>query len=72
MKKVPKHIASQYEDGSHGFRKEKRSQVRELKRILDKLRLGCAYFPCGEGPIEIIENQMNVILDAVSVKHWGK
>ena len=71
-KKVPKHISSQYEKGGHGFRSEKRQQLRYLKKVLDNFRTGCAYFPCGTVPVDNIEEQVAILQQSLSVKTWGR
>jgi hypothetical protein len=68
---VPKWLAKEY-GGAHEFRSLKRHQLRDLVKALDELRMGCAYFPCHEFPIDKIAEQVAILKDALSVKKWGE
>ena len=72
QRKVPKFIAKKYELGARGFKSEKRQQLRMLNRILSDLRIGCAYLPCGTRPVDDIQKQINIMLESLSVKNWGR
>lgn len=71
-KKVPRYVSERYEGGAHGFRSEKRRQAKRLRKLLGELRMGCAYFPCTERPIDEITRQLDIIQKAISVKEWGR
>ena len=69
---IPKYVAQQYQGGARGFKSEKRKQLRALKKALDNLRAGAAFFPCGSAPVYVIAEQVDVIAQAISVKNWGR
>lgn len=71
-KKVPQFIAKRYADGAHGFRRDKRLQAWNLQKSFECLKNGCMWFPCGSNPIDIIEQQIQIIRHSITVKNWGK
>lgn len=71
-KRVPKFIADQYAGGASGFRKNKRDLVRQMRKLLSELRLGCAYFPSGEKLPEEIGQRLDALAKELSVKEWGR
>jgi hypothetical protein len=56
----------------HAFRATKRRQVRELKRALEAVRDGCAYMPKGGAPVGELEKIVDAMVEACSVKNWGR
>jgi len=72
-KKIPKFLAKRYEEGSHGFRMEKRKQIREINKIVRVFMSGAYYFP-DEGYEAAIELRANVerLIKELSVKNWGR
>ena len=69
---IPRRISSQYHDGVHGFRKQKRREIKVLKKGIDQLRQGCFFYPCGANPIYALEKEAKILTDSLSVKNWGK
>lgn len=69
---VPKFVTEQYEGGARGFRAEKRRQLAAVKKAVEELRTGCAFFPCAEHPVNKIDEQLCILTAALSVKNWGK
>lgn len=70
--RVPKHISQRYADGAHGFRMEKRNLLRILDKILRDFRTGSTHFPCGSEPVDIIQDQIEILKQGLSVRKWGK
>lgn len=70
-KPVPKFIAREH-GSAHQFRAQKRWLVRAMDHTLDELRTGCAYFPGGSKPVEIIAEQLQLLKHNLSVKKWGR
>ena len=70
--RVPKHISAQYAGGAHGFRREKRRLVREMKTLVNDLRHGCAYFPNGASRPELLRETLDLLAVELSVREWGR
>lgn len=49
-----------------------RRQVRDLEKAADKARLGCVYYPGGNGPIDEVCNLVRAMRLRMSVKEWGR
>jgi hypothetical protein len=54
------------------FKAEKRRHLREVKRAVDQLRLGCAYFPGGSHRVDAISDQIEELQRELSAKEWGR
>lgn len=71
-KEIPEHVVQRY-GSARAFRAHKRKLARQMLRLLDDLRLGCAYMPDGSmRHIEAIDYELQMIAGAVSVKSWGR
>lgn len=70
-KRIPKHVVAVY-GSAHAFRAEKRKQVRAAIKAVDALRMGCAFFPCTERPVEAAALALENIRRSLTVKEWGK
>lgn len=70
--RIPKYITKQYQEGAHGFRKQKRRQVRLAIKAVDELLCGCAYFPSGSGGIETVLKILREIKKELSVSRFGR
>lgn len=58
---------------SRAYKKTKRKQLRILKRALDDLRMGCAYFPVsGASLVKVISQQVETLEWELSAKAWGR
>lgn len=68
---VPPHVAKQY-GSARAFKAAKRSQLKRVLRELDDLRNGCAYFPCGSGPVDAAGKALHQIKDSICAKYWGR
>ena len=53
------------------FKSKKRQQLKEVERALDEYRLGCAGSPAYPY-IHELENALHAMIDAQSVKNWGR
>lgn len=70
-KPVPKFIAEIY-GSAHKFRANKRRLVRQMLKLNSELRRGCAYFPMGEGPVQRIQMDLEILKDRLQTRRWGK
>jgi len=68
---VPEHVVKHYRTARR-FKKIKRGQVRAALREVTQLREGCAFFPCGSGPVGRAQEALEVIQRMISVKAWGR
>lgn len=57
---------------ARAFKAEKRRHLRVLKRALDDLRMGCAYFPSGTIHVERIAHEIEELTRELSAKEWGR
>ena len=71
MTEIAKHIVKQW-GSSRAFRIAKRAELQELLDALDRLRVGCAYFPGGSRRVEQIANEVKALRQELSVKEWGR
>jgi hypothetical protein len=57
---------------SRQWKARKRRELRDLKKALHVYRLGCFYTPSKDGEVGQIEDCINSIERAQSVKNWGR
>lgn len=69
--KLPEHVVKQY-GSSRAFRAKKRRLVKDMRRLLSDLRLGCAYFPSGARGVENIDYELKILARELSAKSWGR
>lgn len=69
--KIPPHIITEY-GSARAFRSEKRKLVKEVQRVFEELRRGCAFFPNGARGIDAIHYEMEILKRELSVKNWGR
>jgi hypothetical protein len=69
---LPEHIVQDY-GSSRAFKAAKRKQLRILKRALNDLRMGCAYFPVsGSSLVQVIDQQVRTLEWELAAKNWGR
>lgn len=68
---VPAHVVAIH-GSARAFKALKRKQLREAWRAVNKLHTGCAFFPCGNGPMQRIERALEEVEKAISEKAWGR
>ena len=69
--KVPAHVVAIH-GSARAFKALKRKQLTVARKALDDLRTGCAFFPCGNLPVERIERELDAIEAAICEKNWGR
>lgn len=69
--KLPDHVVKQY-GSTRAFKARKRQLVKEARKLVDEIRLGCAYFPEGSRGIEAADYELKVLARSLSVKSWGR
>lgn len=69
---VPKFVSKQYDGGARAFKAAKRRQLKMVLRELSDLRTGCAFFPCGSGPVDKAAAALEEIRQSISLKGWGR
>lgn len=57
---------------AHAFRSEKRRQLRVVRKALEDLRTGCAYFPDGGDAVKLMGQSVDLLTQQLSVKRWGR
>lgn len=57
---------------ARAFKAEKRKHLLELKRAVNQLRSGCAYFQSGTSRVAAIEEQVKALSKELSAKEWGR
>lgn len=55
----------------HEFRSQKRKELREARRALHALRMGCAFMPEGRLVTSAIE-KIDEAIEQCKVKNWGQ
>ena len=70
-KPFPSHIVSRY-GSAHGFRSTKRQQVKAALSAAKEVRSGCAYLPGGGRRVGQVINELEALVDELSVKNWGR
>lgn len=68
---VPAHVVAMH-GSARAFKALKRRQLRQVQKALDALRTGCAFFPCGSGPIDEASKALTEIESAICEKSWGR
>lgn len=70
--KLPSHMKAEY-GTMHGFRASKRKQLRALKRAVGVARFGSGFLPapCNIA-VDKIDRLVDELIDACSVKKWGR
>lgn len=68
---IPDHIIERY-GTARAFRAEKRKIVKELRRLMDELRLGAAFLPNGPRGVANIDYELEILRRELSVKNWGR
>jgi hypothetical protein len=69
--KAPEHIVEKY-GTTRRWKALKRLELRDAYAALTKLRNGCAFFPCGAGPISRAQKELEAVYDAICEKNWGR
>jgi hypothetical protein len=57
---------------ARAFKAEKRAHLRALRKAYEALRMGCAYFPDGDGEMGRIESAIESLERKLSAKEWGR
>jgi isoaspartyl peptidase/L-asparaginase-like protein (Ntn-hydrolase superfamily) len=68
---VPAHVVAIH-GSARKFKATKRRQLRAAQKALDALRGGCAYFPCGSGPVDRAAGALAEIEQSISAEYWGR
>ena len=72
MKDIPSHIVNIY-GTTRQFKVYKRSNIENIRRQLNSLRVGCAYMPDNSSEdIRIINDAINRLKQKCSIKNWGR
>lgn len=69
---IPRYVTEKYKNGARGFKSQKRQQLRQLKKALNDLRIGCAFFPCAMDPVDAIAERVQYLERELSIKNWGR
>jgi hypothetical protein len=70
-RKIPRHIVQIY-GSARAFKAAKRYEIRRLQYYLQDLRRGCAFLPCGTGPVDRIAEELAAMRRACGAKEWGR
>lgn len=68
--KLPAYMLKKY-GTARNYKKEKRRQLREVKRALNSFRFGMAYCPAYK-EVERAIDEIDAALEKVSVQNWGR
>lgn len=68
---VPAHVVAIH-GSARAFKALKRRQLREAQKVLDGLFTGCAFFPCGNRPLEQVRRALEEVEQSISAKNWGR
>lgn len=68
--KAPKWLLVRDGLTQRGWRKKKRRELRELIRVFEIFRLGCAYCPGKDGEVGRIDQALTELKRKLSVKEW--
>jgi len=68
---VPKWVLQQDGLNLRQWKARKREQIKRVEKAFDEFRNGCAYSP-GYREVQGIQSALFKIIDAQSVKNWGR
>lgn len=68
---IPAFVVGVY-GSARAFKALKRKQLRDAQKAIDTLGTGCAFFPCGNGPVVRADHALEEIEQAISAKAWGR
>lgn len=68
---VPRYVAQKH-GSARAFKALKREQLKNVMIYLRHLHEGCAFFPCGTGPVERADAALKELAASISAKNWGR
>ncbi|MFW0778487.1 MAG: hypothetical protein ACN2B6_12300 [Rickettsiales bacterium] len=71
--KIPKHILENSKcETQREWKGKKRKQAREVKKSLNELMLGCAYFPNGTHDVDAAIIAIERVIEDISIENFGR